>query len=164
MNGPAGIPPCGQPLCRPVRRSGVERHGGGLGLSRDQGACPDGYCAAMTNPPSLTAEELQQLLGPEAASWPELGLTITRGALRAGSADDQVKVWRGGELVGFTEESDRFPGMRVYRAVVTTDGEGLPYGVAFPAGFIPPDPLRAQAGERRRWLPEGHPDRPAVDA
>lgn len=115
----------------------------------------------MTNPPVLTAEELCTLLGPEAAKWPDLGVGVTRGALRSGSPDEQVKVWSGGELIGYTEESGEFPGMRVYRAVVTTDREGLPYGVAFPAGFIPPDPLRAQRGERQRWLPEGHPDRPA---
>ncbi|WP_190813530.1 hypothetical protein [Saccharopolyspora pogona] len=73
--------------------------------------------------PALTAEELRDLLGPDAASWPTLGLTVTRGALGSGEPNAQVQVWQGDAVVGYTEESDEFPGRRVYRAVITTDSE-----------------------------------------
>jgi hypothetical protein len=63
-----------------------------------------------------------------------------------------------GQVVGFTEQSPRFCGLRTYLAVITAGHRGVP----FPAGFIPDDPLRAQRSERSRWLPEGHPDRPTA--
>jgi hypothetical protein len=69
-----------------------------------------------------------------------------------------VTVRHGDSVIGFTEPSTRFPGRRVYLAVITAGHHGVP----FPDGFIPLDPLRAQHGERVRWLPAGHPDRPAT--
>lgn len=104
---------------------------------------------------ALTADQLQELIGADAARWPALGLTTTTGNPANPDATDQVTVRRDGEIIGYTEWSPRFPGLRDYRAIIT--GE---HGVAFPAGFMPLDPVRAQRGEQRRWLPVGHADRP----
>ncbi|MET7795804.1 DUF6303 family protein [Streptomyces decoyicus] len=98
----------------------------------------------------LTAEELGHLLGPEAAEWPALGLTARRGGILRYMADQQVKVFRGGELIGFTEQSTTVPGQRIYNAVVHIDHEGLPYGGSFPPGVIPADPIKAQEEKKAR--------------
>jgi hypothetical protein len=110
----------------------------------------------MANTDPLNSAELAELLGPPAAGWPELGLTVTRGTADDPDLATEVTVRHNGEIIGFTEQSQQFPGRRTYLAVITAGSRGVP----FPAGFIPDDPLRAQLGERWRWLPEGHPDRP----
>ncbi|SES28830.1 hypothetical protein SAMN05216188_13077 [Lentzea xinjiangensis] len=109
----------------------------------------------MTNT-ILSAAELDALLGGSAADWPGMGLTVVRGTPAAPEATGEVTVRHGEQIVGYTEQSPHHQGKRVYRAVITAGHHGVP----FPAGFLPPDPLRAQHNERLRWLPEGHPDRP----
>ncbi|SEF16387.1 hypothetical protein SAMN05428942_7260 [Streptomyces sp. 2112.2] len=104
---------------------------------------------------ALTADELNKLLGPDAAGWPALGLTATRDG-------DRVTVRWNGEIVGYTEPSAEFPGRTIYKAVVTTAADGRPFGVGFPAGMIANDPLWFQHSERRRWLPADHPDYPTA--
>jgi hypothetical protein len=106
---------------------------------------------------TLNGDELAELLGPAATDWPDMGLTVVRGTPTNPAATDEVTVRQGGTVIGFTEPSTEFPGRRVYRAVIIDRHPGVP----FPAGFLPPDPLRAQHNERLRWLPDGHPDRPA---
>ncbi|MEU7480579.1 hypothetical protein AB0A63_31690 [Lentzea sp. NPDC042327] len=105
----------------------------------------------------LTAAELDELLGPGAADWPGLGLTVVRGTPAEPESLSEVTVRKGEEIVGFTEQSTAYKGLRIYQALITTGHRGVP----FPAGFLPPDPLRARHNERLRWLPEDHPDRPA---
>lgn len=112
----------------------------------------------MTNT-TLSVDELADLLGSSAANWPDMGLTVVRGTPIDPQATHEITVRQGDSVIGFTEPSKEFQGRRVYRAVIT---DGHP-GVPFPAGFIPPDPLRAQHNERLRWLPTNHPDRPAED-
>ncbi|MFD7763537.1 DUF6303 family protein [Streptomyces microflavus] len=99
----------------------------------------------------LTSEELGDLLGPEAAGWPGLGLTVWRGGILRHMADQQVKVFRGGELIGFTEQSRAIPEQRIYKAVVHIDHEGLPYGDGFPPGTMPADPVKAQEEKKARF-------------
>lgn len=113
----------------------------------------------MTETDSLSADEITALLGPAAAGWPKLGLTVTRGTPDDPDVATEVTVRQGDHVIGFTEQSREFSGRRTYLAVITAGSRGVP----FPAGFIPEDPLRAQRGERQRWLPEGHPDRPMVE-
>lgn len=115
---------------------------------------PPGKLPAMTNT-ALSVDEVTDLLGPSAASWLDMGLTVVRGTPADSEAAHEVTVRQGDTIIGFTEPSKQFQGRRIYRAVIT---EG--HGVAFPAGFMPPDPLRAQHNERLRCLPAGHPDRP----
>ncbi|MEU3199239.1 DUF6303 family protein [Streptomyces sp. NPDC006996] len=98
----------------------------------------------------LTSEELDDLLGPVAAGWPALGLTVWRGGILRYMADQQVKVFHGRELIGFTEQSPTVPDQRIYNAVVHIDHEGLPYGGSFPPGVIPVDPVKAQAEKKAR--------------
>lgn len=86
--------------------------------------------------------------------WADKGVTVTRVA-----PGEQVKVWHGSELIGFTTESGEFPGRGVYYAVLYVRDDGTPQSVPFPVGFVPPDPLRARRGEQERWLPEDHPAR-----
>jgi hypothetical protein len=85
-----------------------------------------------------------------------MGLTVVRGTPADPDTVSEVTVRQGGEIIGFTEQSPSHKGLRVYRAVITAEHHGVP----FPAGFLPPDPLRAQHNERLRWLPVGHADRP----
>lgn len=106
---------------------------------------------------TLSAAELGELLGASAADWPGLGLTVVRGTPADPDSVSEVTVRQGEEIIGYTEQSPRHAGLRIYRAVIT----GGHHGVPFPAGFLPPDPLRARHNERLRWLPEDHPDRPA---
>lgn len=101
----------------------------------------------------LTAPQLAALLGPEAAVWPDLGLTATH-------APGRVRVWWDQDLIGYTQQSTEFPDLAVFHAIVTTDPV---MDVPMPAGFIPSDPLWFQDSERRRWLPDGHPDKPTID-
>jgi hypothetical protein len=112
----------------------------------------------MTETVALTAEELTALLGPPATGWPQLGLTVTRGTPDNPDVATEVTVRHGDAVIGFTEQSQQFPGRRTYLAVITAGHRGVP----FPSGFIPDDPLGAQRSERWRWLPEGHPDRPTA--
>ncbi|MFH8350228.1 hypothetical protein [Streptomyces sp. NPDC018045] len=102
----------------------------------------------------MPPEELRELLGPETDSW------LSAGGLHCVRAGEQVQVWHGGELVGFTEPSEEFPTMRTYRVVLAQRPMGHPWSVAYPAGFLPPDPLWSQYTERLRWLPADHPSRP----
>lgn len=99
----------------------------------------------------LTSEELVDLLGPVAASWPGLGLTVWRGGILPYMADQQVKVFRSGELIGFTEQSPTVPEQRIYKTVVHIDHEGLPYGDSFPPGIMPADPVKAQEEKKARF-------------
>ncbi|MFI0822340.1 hypothetical protein ACH4TX_41790 [Streptomyces sp. NPDC021098] len=103
----------------------------------------------------LTADELGKTYGPDAAAWPALGLTVNQEPDPENKAVPTAKVLKGGEQIGYIIESDSFPGLPVFSVLITS---GWP--VAFPHGFIPPDPLRAREGERRRWLPPQHPDHP----
>ncbi|MFE7666451.1 hypothetical protein [Streptomyces celluloflavus] len=103
-------------------------------------------------PGGMTAGELRELLDTPADGWPSAGVRCLR-------ADDQVQVWHGSDLVGYTEQSEEFPAMRTYHVVLTQRPDG-PWSVAYPAGFLPPDPLWGQYTERLTWLPAGHPHRP----
>jgi hypothetical protein len=111
----------------------------------------------MTDTTTLNSDDLATILGPAAADWPDMGLTVALGTPTDPQATHEVTVRHDGTVIGFTEPSKEFQGRRVYRAVITDDHPGVP----FPAGFLPPDPLQAQHNERLRWLPAGHPDRPA---
>ncbi|MET9685139.1 DUF6303 family protein [Streptomyces coeruleorubidus] len=99
----------------------------------------------------LTAEDLGDLLGPDAAGWPALGLTVQRGGILRHMADQQVRVFHCGELIGFTEQSTTAPDQRIYKAVVYIDHEGLPYGSGFPPGVIPTDPIKAHEEAKARF-------------
>ncbi|MFE7045264.1 DUF6303 family protein [Streptomyces atratus] len=102
----------------------------------------------------VAPEDLAELLGPEAAHWPALGLTVHHGGVvdRDGS---QFRVFDGHELVGFTIAQGEG---REYRAVVHTDREGLPYGEPFPV--LPADPLRARHEALQDFLRPTDPDYP----
>jgi hypothetical protein len=104
----------------------------------------------------LTADQLRKTLGPPADTWPDQGLTVVEG-------DGRTEVYQGEQLIGWIEMQE-FPHLErilpTYSAVITVFESGDPWGVAFPGGFIPPDPVGARLGEQIRWLPTGHPDRP----
>ncbi|MEU0297883.1 DUF6303 family protein [Streptomyces sp. NPDC006175] len=102
----------------------------------------------------VAPEELAELLGPEAAQWPALGLTVHRGGV-IDYDGSQFRVLDGHELVGFTMAQGEG---RQYRAVVHTDREGLPYGEPLPA--LPDDPLRARHEALQGFLPPADPDYP----
>jgi hypothetical protein len=101
----------------------------------------------------LDSDQLRVLLGQPADGWPAQGLTVT------GDPKARAEVRYGDELVGWVEQSDRFPDLLVFQAAITIKSDGQPLGVPFPAGFMPPDPVQARDQERRRWLPAGHADR-----
>ncbi|MEU9405682.1 hypothetical protein AB0E08_08245 [Streptomyces sp. NPDC048281] len=104
----------------------------------------------------LTAGQLREMLGEPADTWPAQGLTVTEG-------DGRTEVHQGEVLIGWIEDQD-YPHLQkilpLYSAVITTFPDGSPWGVAFPGGFLPPDPLHARQCEQIRWLPADHPDRP----
>lgn len=114
-------------------------------------------CDAMASV-SLSVPEVTALLGSSAAGWPGLGLIVTLGTPADPASTREVTVHHDGRVVGFTEPSRQFPAKRVYRVVIAADHPG----VGLPAGVLPPDPLQALRNAQLRWLPEGHPDRPAV--
>jgi hypothetical protein len=91
----------------------------------------------------LTDEELGELLGPVAAGWTALGLKVYRGGCFTPNGADpqqQVRVFHGPVMIGWTQEPHGQPGEREYRPVEFTDREGLVYGKAYPEG-LPADPL-----------------------
>jgi hypothetical protein len=104
----------------------------------------------------LTADELRAKFGPPADTWPSQGLSAV-------ADGDRTEVYQGELLIGWVEPQD-FPHLQqslpTYSAVITSFPDGSPWGVAFPGGFIPPDPAKARLSEQIRWLPAGHPDRP----
>lgn len=109
----------------------------------------------------LDVDELRRLLEDDGvAGWLDLGLRVTRGN-PAGAANQVTVHHDNGEVIGWTEESPEVPGRRRYRTVIVHDQQGYPHGPAYPAGWLPPNPLDSQARERYRCLPEGHPNRPA---
>ncbi|MFC8014326.1 hypothetical protein [Streptomyces cinereoruber] len=107
----------------------------------------------------VAPEDLAELLGPEAAGWPALGVTVHHGGVvdRDGT---QFQVFAGRRLIGFTMASPHAPGGREYRAVVYTDREGLPYGSVVRGG-LPEDPLRAEYDELRTFHKPGDREYPA---
>ncbi|MFF3690001.1 DUF6303 family protein [Streptomyces sp. NPDC002187] len=138
----------------------LETGSGGLRLAGRTAVVALDGAAAPGRPPQpaavhrrepLTAEELGDLLGPDALGWPTLGLTVRRGGIPRHMTDQQVRVFRGGELIGFTEQSTTIPNQRIYKAVVYIDREGLPYGSDFPPGVIPANPIKAQEEEKARF-------------
>lgn len=106
--------------------------------------------------PSLTADDLRLKFGPPADTWPGQGLTVIAG-------DDRTEIRQGGTLIGWVEDKE-FPHLHrslpTFSAVITVFESGDPWGVAFPGGYMPPDPVKARLSEQIRWLPAGHPDRP----
>jgi hypothetical protein len=104
---------------------------------------------------ALPAERVVSLFGPGADEWAERGILVVPGIL-----DFEVRA-SGGELLGLIERGGRGadydpPRPRepvTYRAVLREGAEAWPSppAVKFPAGFVPPDPARATAGERARW-------------
>jgi hypothetical protein len=103
----------------------------------------------------LTADELRERLGPPADTWPEQGLTVVAG-------DGRTEVYQVDALIGWVAPKE-FPHLKqslpTYSAVITRFPGGDPWGVEFPGGFLPPDPVRARRSEQLRWLPADHPDR-----
>jgi hypothetical protein len=112
----------------------------------------------MTSP--LTAEELREQLGEPADTWPAQGLRVIEG-------DGRTEVYQGDVLVGWIEDQN-YPHLKkilpLYSAVITKFPDGSPWGVAFPGGFLPPDPLHARRCEQLRWLPPEHADYPSSAA
>lgn len=102
----------------------------------------------------VAPEELAELLGPEAAQWPALGLTVHRGGV-IDYDDSQLRVFDGHELVGFTMAQGEG---RQYRAVVHTGREGFPYGEPLPA--LPGDQLRARHEALQGFLRPADPEYP----
>jgi hypothetical protein len=97
--------------------------------------------------PQLGPQELRDLFGPDTEGWGQIGVRVTR-------EGNRFRVWHGQELIGVIEPSAEFTGLRVYQAVLTLDAAGEPArSVPFPAGFVPPHPVQARDGERRRWMP-----------
>ncbi|MGW7064716.1 hypothetical protein ACWGHM_40340 [Streptomyces sp. NPDC054904] len=106
----------------------------------------------------LNERELAALYRPNAARWPALGVTVALDPDRPAVEGETVpaaKVFAAGEQIGHLIESDRFPGLPVFVALITDD-----WPVAFPHGFLPPDPIQAREGEQRRWLSPDHADHP----
>lgn len=103
----------------------------------------------------LTADQLRETLGEPADTWPSQGLIVVEGEAR-------TEVYQGEQLIGWVEPQE-FPHLKksllTYSAVITVFESGDPWGVAFPGGFMPPDPVRALRSEQQRWLPADHPDR-----
>ncbi|MEV7602959.1 hypothetical protein AB0O91_36895 [Kitasatospora sp. NPDC089797] len=102
----------------------------------------------------MNLTELETRFPDRTASWREAGIELSA------DADGMVWVRRQGEPIGIVRGSDRFPGRFGYCELIT---ESWP--VAFPAGFLPPDPVKALDGERARWLspPAPAPDRIEAD-
>ncbi|GAA3044088.1 hypothetical protein GCM10017562_01190 [Streptomyces roseofulvus] len=107
----------------------------------------------------VPAGELAPLLGPEAAGWPELGLTVHYGGV-IDRTNTQFRVFHKHRLVGFTMASEHAPGGREYRAVIHTDREGLPYGSVVKNG-LPADPLQAEYDALRAFYKPGDREYPA---
>lgn len=104
----------------------------------------------------IAPEDLAELLGPEAAGWPALDVTVHHGGM-VDPDGSQFRVFAGRRLIGFTMATAR--GGREYRAVFYTDREGLPYGWTVPDG-LPEDPLRAEYDALRAMGKPGDPDYP----
>ena len=96
------------------------------------------------------------MFGPGAAGWAEQGILVI-----AGLFDFEVRA-ADGELLGLIKRGGQGDTCNpphplepvTYRAVIRADvAEAWPEppSVPFPAGFVPPDPVRAAAGERARW-------------
>jgi hypothetical protein len=104
----------------------------------------------------MTAEELRELYGPPADTWPGQGLTAVAGG-------DRTEIYQGEQLIGWVEPKE-FPhlgkSLPTYSAVITFFQNGEPWGVAFPGGFMPPDPVKARRSEQQSWLPADHKDHP----
>ncbi|MET9676440.1 DUF6303 family protein [Streptomyces sp. NPDC006482] len=103
--------------------------------------------------------DLGTVLGPEAAGWPALGVSVHYGGVvdRDGT---QFRVFADHRLIGYTMPSADAPGGREYRAVTYTDREGLPYGTVVPGG-LPEDPLRAEYDALRAFHQPGDREYPA---
>ncbi|WP_331754031.1 MULTISPECIES: hypothetical protein [unclassified Streptomyces] len=106
----------------------------------------------MAKPKTMTADELTELLGPEAAGWLALGLDVYRGGWYTPNQDDpqlQVKVFHNGEMIGWTNDTPGRPGERQYRSLAHTDLDGLPYGEIYADG-LPADPVSSHREARDR--------------
>ncbi|MFI0967000.1 hypothetical protein ACH4S8_37300 [Streptomyces sp. NPDC021080] len=103
----------------------------------------------------LTADQLRELYGEPADTWPGQGLDVVEG-------EGRTEVFEDGVLIGWVEDQE-FPhlgrSLPTFSTVITVFENGEPWGVPFPGGFIPASPLKARSSERQRWLPAGHPDR-----
>ncbi|MFD5372542.1 DUF6303 family protein [Streptomyces sp. NPDC127103] len=106
----------------------------------------------------VAAEDLAAVLGPEAAGWPALGLTVHHGGV-VDLDGSQFRVFAGHRLIGFTTPSPHAPGGREYRPVDYTDREGLSYGA--PVEGLPVDPLRAEYDALRAFHKPGDREYPA---
>lgn len=92
--------------------------------------------------------------------WDGHGIRITV----RGAAGIEIRSAEG-DLVGVIDAAQDGTPARplVYRAVIRPEqypDAGM-WGVPMPAGFLPPDPARAAAGERGRWIPAARPADPA---
>jgi hypothetical protein len=96
----------------------------------------------------LTTDQLRELLGKPADTWPAQGLTVIEG-------DGRTEVYQGKQLIGWVEPQE-FPHLEkslpTYSAVITNSESDAPLAVAFPGGFMPSDPLHARRCEQIRWL------------
>ena len=104
---------------------------------------------------AMPASDVVAILGPGAAGWADQGILVISGLfdfeIRASSGELLGLVKRGGQGDTYNPPHPQEP--VTYRAVIREHAEAWPAppAVAFPAGFVPPDPARATAGERRRW-------------
>ncbi|WBP92209.1 hypothetical protein [Kitasatospora cathayae] len=90
----------------------------------------------------MNLTELEKQFPNDVATWREAGIELSDDA-----AHGMVRVLRQGEPIGIVRDSDRFPDRFEYCALITDS-----WPVAFPVGFLPPDPVKALDGERARWL------------
>ncbi|MEV0444814.1 hypothetical protein AB0I84_04565 [Streptomyces spectabilis] len=100
----------------------------------------------------MTADEIGELLGPVAAGWLALGVEVYQGGWYMPNGDDpqqQVKVFHGQVMIGWTQEPEGRPGEREYHSVEFTDREGMMYGPAY-SGGMPTNPLATYQEGRRR--------------
>jgi hypothetical protein len=104
---------------------------------------------------AMPAAEVAAMFGPGAAGWAEQGILVIAGLfdfeVRASSGELLGLIKRGGQGDTYTPPHPLEP--VTYRAVIRGQAEAWPAPptVAFPDGFVPPDPARATASERRRW-------------
>jgi len=104
---------------------------------------------------AMPAAEVVAMFGAPAAGWAEQGILVIPGLfdfeVRASSGELLGLIRRGGQ--GDTYNPPRPLEPVTYRAVIREGAEAWPAppAVAFPDGFVPPDPARATVSERRRW-------------
>ena len=102
---------------------------------------------------ALPRGQVIAILGPGAETWDSQDILVVPSVydleIRAASGELLGLVERGGTGAGYDKIQVQQP--VTYRAVIREDGSYHPPSVKFPAEFIPPDPVRATAGERARW-------------